>query len=298
MKKQLKELTYGFLFGISCIIPGFSGGTMLVILGIYEEITSKLSNAFKKPLKTVTALLFYGIGIILGTIIGTLIVANLLKKIPLLIASFFIGLVIATIIIIIKSLNTHKAKLKDYLISIVFMIISISLTLMGKKVYINTSFNKFSFFKVIYILLLTMLASATMIIPAVSGMTILLIFGLYDPLMHILNDILIGLLMHNLNPLVNNLWFLIPTFLGIILGITIASKMINKMLKNNIYTFWYAVLGLLIISPITILQNISQNYLIDFSKLSPLMLLNSFIFLGIGIFILLFIDHKTKKNKV
>ena len=50
MKKRLIELLQGVLFGMSCMIPGFSGGTMLVILGIYDKITSylfQLKSAFE-----------------------------------------------------------------------------------------------------------------------------------------------------------------------------------------------------------------------------------------------------------
>lgn len=51
LKKRLKEILYGFLFGISCLIPGFSGGTMLLILGIYESFTSSLAKLSKNQLK-------------------------------------------------------------------------------------------------------------------------------------------------------------------------------------------------------------------------------------------------------
>ncbi|MEI3527808.1 MAG: DUF368 domain-containing protein [Bacilli bacterium] len=51
MKKRLKEILYGFLFGISCLIPGFSGGTMLLILGIYENFTASLAKLSKKPIE-------------------------------------------------------------------------------------------------------------------------------------------------------------------------------------------------------------------------------------------------------
>ena len=47
MKKRLIELLQGVLFGMSCMIPGFSGGTMLVILGIYDKITSAKIVIFK-----------------------------------------------------------------------------------------------------------------------------------------------------------------------------------------------------------------------------------------------------------
>ena len=44
MNKKIKEIIYGFIFGLSCIVPGFSGGTMLVILGIYGSFTKSLSK--------------------------------------------------------------------------------------------------------------------------------------------------------------------------------------------------------------------------------------------------------------
>ena len=60
MKKRLKEILYGFLFGISCLIPGFSGGTMLLILGIYENFTASLAKLSKKPIEAFKELWLYG----------------------------------------------------------------------------------------------------------------------------------------------------------------------------------------------------------------------------------------------
>ena len=97
MKKRLKEILYGFLFGISCLIPGFSGGTMLLILGIYENFTASLAKLSKKPIEAFKELWLYGIGTIIGIVIGTLTIAICLNYFPLIIASFFVGLVIATI---------------------------------------------------------------------------------------------------------------------------------------------------------------------------------------------------------
>ena len=75
MKKRLKEILYGFLFGISCLIPGFSGGTMLLILGIYENFTASLAKLSKKPIEAFKELWLYGIGTIIGIVIGTLTIA-------------------------------------------------------------------------------------------------------------------------------------------------------------------------------------------------------------------------------
>ena len=74
----IKEIIYGFIFGLSCIIPGFSGGTMLVILGIYESFTNSLSKVTNNITMAFKELIFYFIGTFLGSVLGVILVESLL----------------------------------------------------------------------------------------------------------------------------------------------------------------------------------------------------------------------------
>lgn len=78
----LVDIIKGFLIGISNIIPGFSGGTMAVILKIYDRVIYDISDITKHPIKAIRDLIFLGIGLMLGMVFAMFTIAFLLKKYP------------------------------------------------------------------------------------------------------------------------------------------------------------------------------------------------------------------------
>ena len=99
-----------------------------------------------------------------------------------------------------------------------------------------------------YILLITIIASSMMIIPGVSGMSILLIFGIYDEIINAINECI----RLNITP---QLYILIPFIIGFLVGVISLSKIINKIVNTNSSLLWIIILSLLLISPITIYKN-------------------------------------------
>lgn len=255
MKKRLLELLYGFLFGMSCLIPGFSGGTMLLILGIYESFTASVAKFSKKPLESIKELIFYGIGAIIGVVFATLTVVVCLNKFPLITASFFVGLVIATLPIVIKNIKNKKITKGSIISFITFLIIALGMAFGDLIGLPNINLSTPSIWMIIYILVLATVASATMIVPAASGMTILLVFGLYDSILMVLNDIFKGIIKLDFTPIIEKLWILIPFIIGVIIGIIGIAKIISKLLKSHDNIVWYGILALLIASPITIYRD-------------------------------------------
>ncbi len=259
MKRRLRDLIYGILLGISCIMPGFSGGTMLLILGIYPKITNSLANIIKHPLKEGRNLFWYGIGSIIGVIIGTTTIALILNKAPLAIASFFVGLVGATLIIIFKDLKQHKMKFFDFLVYLIFLALGLVMAFSNEIGFKVFQFSNCNILTILLILVIASIASATMIVPAASGMTILLIFGMYDDLIMVLQKTFVGIIIGNGKLITSNLWFIIPFVIGIIIGIVGISKIISYILNKHASTFWYAITALLFVSPLTIYKSIYEE---------------------------------------
>ena len=301
MKKRLKEILYGFLFGISCSIPGFSGGTMLLILGIYENFTASLAKLSKKPIEAFKELWLYGIGTIIGIVIGTLTIAICLNYFPLIIASFFVGLVIATIPITLRKIRSERLKVADIVSYVIFLIIGLLMTYSDKFGISSITIETPTIGMILYIIVLATIASATMVIPAASGMTILLIFGMYDPLMLMLDKVFKGILKLNFVPLIENLWIILPFMVGILLGVIGISKMISKLLKQHSSIVWYAILGLLIVSPITIYReayNKKAILIIDSIRSHlGLHIMLCVVFLILGIFFITYLDYLQKKKQ-
>ncbi len=295
--KRLKDIIQGILFGSSCLIPGFSGGTMLVVLGIYENITYHLSNLFKYPIKSIRNLFYFCIGTIIGIIVYVLLVSRALNKYPLITGCFFVGLVIGTIPIIIKNLNIKTMNVIDLLVYFIFLILGLYLTLFANNIYNINIESDITFFEGIYILITSIIASAIMIIPAASGMTILLIMGLYDDIMMLLEEVIIGISNFNINPIINNFFFLIIFIIGIILGIVFISKLITYVINKKPSLIWSSVLGLLIVSIISIYNDVFYNRLDAIRNVSTFVnIIGSIISIILGISIMSILNKK-KKNK-
>ena len=259
--KRLKELIQGIMFGCSCLIPGFSGGTMLVILGIYEKLTYELSIFFKHPFKVIKNLFYYFIGTILGIILSAISISKALNNYPLITGCFFVGLVIGTIPIILKNLNVRKMNYIDFMFYLLFLIFGLYLTFFSNNILDIKISNDITFLEGTYILLTSIIASAVMIIPAASGMTILLIMGLYDDIMYLIEQIFTNIVVLNFNPIIDNLIFIIIFGIGIIFGVVLISKIITHILNKKPTIIWSSVLGLLIVSVLSIYNDVFTNRL-------------------------------------
>lgn len=303
MKKRLIELLHGFLFGMSCLIPGFSGGTMLLILGIYETFTASVAKFSKKPFESIKELICYGIGAVLGVVVATLTVVVCLDKFPLITASFFVGLVIATLPIVIRNIKGQKITTGSIISFMVFLIIALGMAFGDLIGLPSISLATPNIGMIIYILVLAIVASATMIVPAASGMTILLVFGLYDSILRVLSDIFKGLVALDFSPIWNNLWILIPFAIGVLIGVIGIAKIISKLLKTKANLVWYAILALLIASPITIYRDAYMKRIVpmidSFMENIKINIVFSVIALIAGFTLLTYLDViQKRKNEV
>lgn len=289
MSKKIKDILLGIIFGISCIIPGFSGGTMLLILGIYESFTSSVSKLSNKFFEAFKELFLFGIGTILGVVISSILINKCLVNYPFMTASFFIGLIIATIPMIISKLKETKITLLDIIIFILIILTSIFLIFNNKINLKIVTFEKNNLLTSIYVFIITVLAASTMIIPAVSGMGILLIFGLYDEIIKAINECI------NLN-IINQLPILIPFMIGFIIGIILMSKIINKILLTKSSLIWMIILALLLISPISIYKDIYINNQILFNENMIFNILTSIVMIILGFYTISLIKNIKKEN--
>lgn len=284
MNKRIKEIIYGFIFGLSCIIPGFSGGTMLVILGIYESFTNSLSKVTNNITIAFKELIFYFIGTFIGSVLGVMLVESLLSKYPFMTSSYFIGLIIPTIVFVIKEIKKNKITFIHYLLFFIFFIISIVISFSKELNITNNNLNN----NFIYILLISIISSTALIIPGISGMSIFLIFGLYDEIIYSIKSLLSGDW--------NNLNVLIPFIFGFIIGIILISKLITKVLLNKPNLIWSSVLSLLIVSPFIIYKDIyNDNYLL-FNENKIFHIILSFISIILGILSLSIIKELISKR--
>ena len=271
----------GIFMGIADAIPGVSGGTIALLLGIYEELISTISglninllidlkqNGFKSFWKKLNGnflvTLIVGIGISLIFFIK--ISSKLLNDYPMFIWSFFLGLIIATVYVIFKLIKTW-----DYI-----NIISAFATIILSSILSSISLNSSDEISLIYILVCGIIASSAMILPGISGSLILVIMGVYKVLIDSVNNLEISIIF---------------TFIiGAITGLISFSKILS-WLFNNYKNLTYSIMLGLVIGSIGKVWPWKQNEMVQLANLDMIF---SVILVIIGFF-MIFIIEKLNSN--
>lgn len=252
MQKQLENLLLilkGFILGIANIIPGVSGGTLAMTMGIYEDIIKSISSILKTPKKSLKLLLYLGIGAALSILILSKLLNYTLTNYAFATTLFFIGLIVGGFPLLLKKAKGHKVSL-GYLLSFLSTTSLVIILRLLQTTENTVSLNNISLFTIIILLLVGMLAASTMVIPGVSGSFVLMLIGFYKPILNTISNIT------KINLLGHNLLILVPFGIGVLLGIVITAKLIEYLLKKyEIYTY-YGIYGFILSSILVLILNV------------------------------------------
>lgn len=280
------------LFGASNLIPGASGGTTLVITGIYDETIDNLSNIFKKFKKSIIFLAILILGAIVGILGGGKLINIALDKIPFITYMLFLGIVVGTLPMIAKPV-IKKINVKYSISFIVSLGVIIGLMILGSflsngtKTYNNLEFNDY-----LLLFLCGFVGFFAMIIPGVSGILMFLVFGYYDALMKAISNI------YDTGQWGAIILFMLPIGLGIIVSIIPSAKIINYLLKKFPIGSIFAIIGFVIGSIVCMLFAYFTNK--DYPALDTLNIILGiicFIIGTLGSFFISFYAKKLEKKK-
>lgn len=109
--QNILAILYGLVFGIANIIPGVSGGTMMVVFGCYDKVCGALTLDFKEIKKHFKFLIFFGIGAVIGIVGFAFVITWLFENFPTQTNMFFMGLIIGSVPLILRN-ATVKDKFK------------------------------------------------------------------------------------------------------------------------------------------------------------------------------------------
>lgn len=275
----LKNMCKGAVIGIANIIPGVSGGTMAVSMGIYDRLIHCITHLFKEFKKSILFLLPILLGAAAALVASAFGLEYLFGNYPVPTNLLFIGLILGGLPAMCKKVKGNKVK-AGYVISfLVFFVLVTGLALLGEKEGAAADLS-FSFFNVIKLFFVGMIASATMVIPGVSGSMILLLIGYYHPIIETISSFIRALAALDINGILNGMAVLVPAGIGIIVGIFAIAKLIEIIFqKFPMYAFW-AIIGLIVASPIAVvLMNLAS-----FSGVTVLTALVSVVTLAVGFF--------------
>ena len=297
MRLIIFDFLKGICIGIANVIPGFSGGTMAVILNIYERLIGGFSNFFRHPLVVLKDLWSILLGLIVGIVIAILTITKLIQTFPIPTALFFVGLIFGSIPNLFK---TYKESGKTKIIDVIFFVIAIAiiviLPLLNSK---NIEVSNINIGLIILMFVLGAICAAAMILPGVSGSLVLMAFGYYMFLMAHIGNLIEDVLSFSFDGFWNSFFLVLSFGVGAIVGIVCISKLL-KFLFNKYQRIVYAlILGLLVASPFAIIYSVINEYPEIVSNANVLTYVVSFftMVLGIVLVILPNLINREQKNE-
>lgn len=252
---MIKNIISGIAVGVANIIPGVSGGTIIVILGLFDEMMSAISNVFKIKIswkerwESFKFLLQIAIGLAIGLVGFAKILEILFVHAEIQTIMWFVGLILFSIPVLKKE-EMHNEK-----INWIFLIIGV--LIIGVLAYFVPSSNEvivplneiigknLSITYITTLVILGAISGATMIFPGVSGSMVLLVLGWY----HLFKGYVANVTSFEPKILIG----LIFIALGIGIGFITSAKLTNWLLKKYHNQTMSLIFGLIIMSAIVII---------------------------------------------
>ena len=250
VKIGLINFIKGFILGIANVIPGVSGGTMAVSMGLYELILSSIGNFFKDINGNFIKLLPIILGILVAIVSTSKLVTYALTNYKAQTLCLFIGLIFGGVSLIMRKIKGKGSK-TNYLIFFVIFFFVISLNFL-KTGLIEISFANMGIIDYLLLLLIGFIASSAMVIPGISGSFILMVLGYYDKIIYTVSTIT------DFSKLGSNLLILVPFGIGVIIGIVFMAKLITNLIKKYETKTYFAIMGFVLSSVVVLLLQLTD----------------------------------------
>ena len=262
--KLITDIIKGMIIGVANVIPGVSGGTMMVSMGVYEKIIGAVNNLLKDIKKSILTLLPLGIGMFLGIVVFSFVIPYCLEVYPFPTSFCFIGLIMGGVPSIIKPakeslVKEHKSiGIAHILTFLALFVLAVGMAAMNETETNSANFDLSVGF-VIIMFLVGVIAAATMVIPGVSGSLVLMILGVYGGIMASISGFISAVLSWEMPAILHSMGILIPFGIGVVVGIFAVAKLMEWLFAKFPAVTYSGILGLIIASPFAIIIKMGRN---------------------------------------
>ena len=236
----------GIMMGLANLVPGISGGTMLVATGIYRQFINAVAEVttLKFRLRSMVLLGSVVVAAALAIVLLAGAMVHLVTTYPMIMFSLFIGLTLGGVPLIKKMLG--KATASAWVAGVVMFVA------MAGLAYVQSfgqsgGVNREGFF---FMLIAGLVAAGAMILPGVSGGYMFLLLGVYVPVLVAIRDIknalpVVGEL--DVNTLASaGMSVVLPVGIGVVCGVVGVSNALKWLLKRYEKATLGVLMGLLL----------------------------------------------------
>ena len=293
-KEFFSDILKGFMMGIAFIIPGFSGGSVAAILGIYEKLINAIAGIFKSFKKSFMTLLPIAIGLFCGVISLLFPLRWALEAFPIPTVSLFVGLAVGALPSVTEK---TRGKITGYNAAAFVLPAVFALGLCFLPIGKDADLLSLMPWEYFTLFLIGAVGSSALVIPGISGSMILLILGYYNPIVSIITDHLL----RGQNVL-TSLLVLTSVGVGIIVGFIGISVIMKHLLSKYPRGTYFAILGFIIGSLPTVFVSTAKDSGLTLQTLpaSPLYWTASALLLLLGAAVslsLIFFANRQRKNQ-
>ena len=220
----------GIIIGGTMLVPGVSGGSMAMILGIYDRLITSVSSFARRKKENLTFLIIFSLGGILGILLFANPLLQLIERYPMPMLYFFLGAVAGGIPLIIKQSGVQKVNWRSAL----YLILGLMAVSLFELIPSAGSQSEMTDGPAGFFLLMAagLIAAAALVLPGISVSYLLLIMGIYDEMMRAVSEFYLP--------------FLLPLGAGLILGIVLITKALEYALTRHPHPTYFIILGFII----------------------------------------------------
>lgn len=217
----------GFVIGVCMLVPGVSGGSMAIVMGVYNEMISAVSHLTDR-FRVNTLILSQ---FLLGGLVGIFLMSKpMLKLISLWefpVMYFFMGAILASILPLYKNVRVAKIKFKNIIVATIGLLIGLAMLYIPKEFFnIDSISTPYEF---LLMLMAGIILAIALILPGISGSYVLLIFGLYSTTLQAIESL--------------DFFFLSPIIIGVVVGTLLTTKTLDYLMNKHPQFIYMLIIG-------------------------------------------------------
>lgn len=242
MKKSIKDTIYtsacGAWIGGTMTVPGVSGGSMAMILGIYDRLIASVNGIFnrEKRKESIIFLIKFMLGAVVGLFLVSSLISGALEKFPEPTRYFFLGAVAGGAPMIFRSAKIKKVSIPVILYPIVGIAAALLISLIPEGLF---EMKNDSFFAVLLSIIVQLLGgiviAIALVLPGISVSQMLLVLGVYENLTGAVKALDIVTLIS-----------FAPLVIGTLGGIFLTTGILEKLMKKHPTASYLIVFGFIL----------------------------------------------------
>ena len=241
LKQHVIVAAKGAIVGGTMLVPGVSGGTMCIILGIYDRLIHAVSTFFHDMRANFLLLFWFCLGSGTGIFLLSNPLFQLIESFPKPAGFFFMGAVAGSV-----PMTFQKAQVKKFTWHIPVCVVAGAVVVWAlAELPTMDQMNGGGLGQAVMLVVAGVVAAVALILPGISVSYLLLVLGLYAPTIKAIGNL--------------DILFLLPLGLGLVLGIVATTKLLEHLMQKYPLATYLIILGFVVASIPTIFPGVPQG---------------------------------------